>query len=178
LSNFTQNIDNIESSAGIRPEKLVHCHGSFATATCETCRLKVKGEDIYEEIHKGVVPKCKMCIANAHRLHLGGARGKRKRTSNGLHKPKSKPKKREEWEDSSEEEEDVAAAVAGVMKPDIVFFGEDLPNEFHERLINHDKDKVDLVIVIGTSLKVAPVSEIPGFLPPNVPQIFISRDVS
>jgi NAD+-dependent protein deacetylase SIR2 len=37
---------------------------------------------------------------------------------------------------------------------------------------------VDLVIVIGTSMKVAPVSEIPQFVPAGVPQIYISRDVS
>ena len=36
---------------------------------------------------------------------------------------------------------------------------------------------VDLVLVIGTSLKVAPVSDIPGFLPPHVPQVYISREV-
>ena len=36
---------------------------------------------------------------------------------------------------------------------------------------------VDLVIVIGTSLKVAPVAEVPGILPRNVPQIYVSRTV-
>lgn len=34
------------------------------------------------------------------------------------------------------------------------------------------------MIVIGTSLKVAPVAEVPGILPRDVPQILISRDVS
>lgn len=63
-------------------------------------------------------------------------------------------------------------------QPDITFFGEGLPAGFHQRLADHDKDLVDLVIVIGTSLKVAPVSEVVGFLPANVPQMFISRDVS
>ena len=43
--------------------------------------------------------------------------------------------------------------------------------------MKHDKDVVDLVLVIGTSLKVAPVSEVVGFLPPNVPQLYISRTV-
>jgi NAD-dependent histone deacetylase SIR2 len=37
---------------------------------------------------------------------------------------------------------------------------------------------VDLVIVMGTSMKVAPVSEIPNYLPATVPQIYVSRDVS
>jgi NAD-dependent histone deacetylase SIR2 len=61
-------------------------------------------------------------------------------------------------------------------QPDITFFGEGLSDEFHERLVNHDKERVDLVIVMGTSLKVAPVGEVPGFLPAHVPQIYISRD--
>lgn len=64
------------------------------------------------------------------------------------------------------------------MKPDITFFGEDLPATFHDRLMNHDRDLVDLVLVIGTSLKVAPVSEVVGVLPHHVPQLYISREVS
>ena len=56
--------------------------------------------------------------------------------------------------------------------------GEGLPQEFFDRLRTHDRDKVDLVIVIGTSMKVAPVSEVPQIIPPEVPQIYISRDVS
>ena len=68
--------------------------------------------------------------------------------------------------------------IADFEQPDITFFGESLPSGFHERLVEHDRDLVDLVIVIGTSLKVAPVSEVVGFLPSHVPQIFISRDVS
>lgn len=44
--------------------------------------------------------------------------------------------------------------------------------------MNHDRNLVDLVLVIGTSLKVAPVSEVVGYLPANVPQIYISREVS
>lgn len=63
------------------------------------------------------------------------------------------------------------------LQPDITFFGEDLPDEFGHRLIHQDREKVDLVIVIGTSLKVAPVAEVPGVLPRSVPQIYISRTV-
>lgn len=63
-------------------------------------------------------------------------------------------------------------------QPDITFFGENLPPTFNDRLVKHDRDLVDLVLVIGTSLKVAPVSEIVGFLPPNIPQLYISREVS
>ena len=47
------------------------------------------------------------------------------------------------------------------MKPDIVFFGEGLPDEFHDNMAL-DKDDCDLLIVIGSSLKVRPVALIPS----------------
>lgn len=65
-----------------------------------------------------------------------------------------------------------------IVQPDITFFGEDLPDEFGQRLLHQDRELADLVIVIGTSLKVAPVAEVPGILPRKVPQIYISRTVS
>ncbi|PVU98691.1 hypothetical protein BB559_001358 [Furculomyces boomerangus] len=65
-------------------------------------------------------------------------------------------------------------AIQGVMKPDIVFFGEKLPNEFHSSL-EEDRNQVDLLVVMGSSLKVAPVSEIMSHLPHNIPQIVINR---
>lgn len=46
------------------------------------------------------------------------------------------------------------------MKPDIVFFGEGMPDEFH-RAMALDKEECDLIIVIGSSLKVRPVALIP-----------------
>ena len=54
-----------------------------------------------------------------------------------------------------------SSTIHGVMKPDIVFFGEGLPTEFHASL-QEDVKKVDLVLVMGSSLKVRPVSHIPG----------------
>ena len=41
----------------------------------------------------------------------------------------------------------------GWVKPDIVFFGEGLPERFHT-LIQEDFDKCDLCITMGTSLYV------------------------
>lgn len=113
--------------------------------------------------------RCDQCIRTLRQAKPGT---KRKRTSNGTTNSK---KKRQSYEDSSDDEDD-DIAVAGVMKPDITFFGEDLPATFHTRLMGHDRDLVDLVLVIGTSLKVAPVSEIVGVLPQHVPQLYISRE--
>ncbi|KAF7619032.1 hypothetical protein AFLA_000671 [Aspergillus flavus NRRL3357] len=169
LTNYTQNIDNIEANAGILPEKIVQCHGSFATATCVKCQYKVSGDALFEDIKKGNVPECTSCQKDIEEDALRPQGQKRKRSTNGTHKS------RKSDGDESSEEEDYELPTPGVMKPDITFFGEDLPDEFGQRLIRHDRDKVDLVIVIGTSLKVAPVAEVPGVLPRHVPQIYISR---
>ena len=59
---------------------------------------------------------------------------------------------------------------ANVIKPDIVFFGESLPELFHQRMAK-DKDVCDLLIVIGSSLKVRPVALIPNSISPQIPQV-------
>ena len=57
-----------------------------------------------------------------------------------------------------------------VIKPDIVFFGESLPELFHQRMAK-DKNVCDLLIVVGSSLKVRPVALIPSSVSPQVPQV-------
>jgi NAD-dependent SIR2 family protein deacetylase len=47
------------------------------------------------------------------------------------------------------------------MKPNITFFGEKLPDEF-DKLFAEDRNKVDLLIVMGSSLKVSPVADVKG----------------
>lgn len=167
LTNYSQNIDNIEANAGIKPEKLVQCHGSFATASCQKCGHQVPGETIYADIRAGKIPRCDECIKKQR--PNGGV--KRKRSYNNS----ASGKRRRRSSDDSDDDADYDIPAAGIMKPDITFFGEALPDEFSKRLIDHDKDKVDLVIVIGTSLKVAPVSEVVPYLPPHIPQIYISK---
>lgn len=171
LRNYTQNIDNIEGNAGIKADKLVQCHGSWATATCRKCKNQVPGEQIFDDVRSKRVARCKRCIIQ---LQVPGQGMKRKRSSNG--NGKSKSRSRDSDDDDSDGQYDIPEP--GVMKPDITFFGEKLPDTFFDRLTESDRDKVDLVIVMGTSMKVAPVSEIPGYLPANVPQMYISKDVS
>ncbi|MBN3295822.1 SIR1 deacetylase, partial [Amia calva] len=128
LRNYTQNIDTLEQVAGV--QRIIQCHGSFATASCLICKYKVDCEAIREDIFNQVVPHCPKC-------------------------PTDFP--------------------LAIMKPDIVFFGENLPEQFH-RGMKHDKDEVDLLIVIGSSLKVRPVALIPSSIPHEVPQILINRE--
>ena len=47
-----------------------------------------------------------------------------------------------------------------IMKPDIVFFGEDLQRDYYTH-VHHDLGTADLLIVMGSSLSVYPVRSIP-----------------
>jgi NAD-dependent histone deacetylase SIR2 len=57
-----------------------------------------------------------------------------------------------------------------VVKPDIVFFGEQLPEQFHEVMANV-VPRADLLLVLGTALKVAPVCDIVDCVSPNIPRV-------
>ncbi|MCJ8730853.1 hypothetical protein PDJAM_G00189220 [Pangasius djambal] len=127
LRNYTQNIDTLEQVAGV--QRVMQCHGSFATASCLVCKHKVDCDAIREDIFRQVVPHCPKC----------------------------------------------SNIPLAIMKPDIVFFGENLPEAFH-RAMKQDKDEVDLLIVIGSSLKVRPVALIPSSVPHEVPQVLINRE--
>jgi NAD-dependent histone deacetylase SIR2 len=109
LRNYTQNIDNIESHAGIVPEKLIQCHGSWATATCRKCKHQVPGEQIFDDVRAKQISYCKKCG------ELNVPQGqKRKRSPNGL----AKRKKRSggEFDDDDDDDGQYDAPQAGVMK--------------------------------------------------------------
>jgi NAD-dependent SIR2 family protein deacetylase len=108
LTNYTQNIDNIEANAGVLPEKIVQCHGSFATATCVKCQFKVTGDEIFGEIKKGNVPECTACQKRIAEESLKSQGLKRKRSSNGQQKD------RKVSDDSSDEDYEIPTP--GVMK--------------------------------------------------------------
>lgn len=42
-------------------QRVLQCHGSFATASCLQCRLRVPGAEIEEDLLKQIVPLCKVC---------------------------------------------------------------------------------------------------------------------
>lgn len=160
LRNYTQNIDNLESYAGIKAENLVQCHGSFATASCITCHWQLAGERIFENIRNMELPLCPYCYRKRKEYY-----------------PTETDDSRDELpiHDSFAMHNSLASKSYGVLKPDITFFGEALPSKFH-KTIREDILECDLLICIGTSLKVAPVSEIVNMLPAHVPQILINRD--
>lgn len=101
------------------------------------------------------------------------------------------------WDDTSDDENDNGLAPSEwlgkpVLKPQVLFgrsmlivqvmtrsqitfFGEKLDDTFGEHL-SRDREHVDLLLVMGTSLKVAPVSDVLSHIPHSIPQILINRD--
>nr|XP_023022612.1 NAD-dependent protein deacetylase sirtuin-1 [Leptinotarsa decemlineata] len=150
LRNYTQNIDTLEKEADI--QRVIECHGSFATATCTKCGYKVTADKIRETVLAQLIPLCEKC-------HEGS-------TSSICTDDLKAPT------DGGDFRHLVSS---GIMKPDIVFFGEGLPDTFHEAMAA-DKSECDLLLVIGSSLKVRPVALIPSSLPAHVPQILINRE--
>lgn len=174
LRNYSQNIDTLENIAGI--EKVTMCHGSFATATCIRCKYRVQADDIKEKVLAGEVPFCPNCSTPEETNQLKFPLEPQVPTASQIG-----IQRRGSFDENDDDDDELYPApgdsflIPPVLKPDIVFFGEDLPDEFHHNL-ELDKPECDLLLVIGSSLRVRPVSLIPGMLPPGVPQILINRE--
>lgn len=96
LRNYTQNIDTLEQVAGIK--NVIECHGSFSTASCTKCKYKCDADSIRDDIFAQRIPACPRCQPNVEQ-------------SVDASQPVSEMELRLLVEN-------------GIMKPDIVFFGE------------------------------------------------------
>ncbi|XP_066249787.1 NAD-dependent protein deacetylase sirtuin-2 [Euwallacea similis] len=63
----------------------------------------------------------------------------------------------------------------GVVKPDIVFFGENLPDNFHHS-VERDFPKCDLLIILGSSLVVHPFAGLVDLVSSMTPRLLINRE--
>ena len=178
-TNYTQNIDNLEGFAGITPDRLIQCHGSFATASCRVCAHQIPGESIFADIRAKKIATCAECEKRiaSEAAAAAAAPPKPEPTKKKKH---HKTRSFDSSSDSNSDDEDDNIPTPGVMKPDITFFGEDLPNDFFTRFNDLDSVSADLILVIGTSMQVAPVAKIPDKIAQagrgEVPCIYIGRE--
>lgn len=126
---YTQNIDTLESVAGLEEEKLVEAHGSFRLGHCLECNAEYTQDWMKERIlGKDMrIPKCER--------------------------------------DGCE----------GTIKPDIVFFGESLPNRFVQ-CVSKDFKSCDLLIIMGTSLTVQPFASLTSKVSEETPRLYINLE--
>lgn len=151
---FTQNIDTLELSAGIPEDKLVFAHGSFATASCIQCQAPYSRDWVKSEVFEQKIPRCtKETCSDPFAVTAPTTRSK---TSYSGKENANKPP-------------------GGLVKPNIVFFGENLPDRFFE-LAKSDLPQADLLIVMGTSLTVFPFAGLIGKVGIHTPRVLINRD--
>jgi len=163
---YSQNIDGLEKQAGI--DKVIQCHGHFYTAHClnSSCRTEYKISDLKKRIFESKVPYCDTPIVKHTAMEAEAYH------EEVLKLPPGDPKLEEIRTKFFQKEKEPCNAV---IKPDIVFFGESLPSHFHRHMAM-DQDDVDLLIVMGSSLKVGPVNDIPDAIDESVPRILINRE--
>jgi len=125
---FTQNIDSLESAAGLSAERLVAAHGNFDSARVVGGGPAVDPEEVRAAVNEG----------------------------------------EEGWRQLN-------AKHGGLVKPDIVFFGEQLPMRFFE-CARSDFPKCDLLLVMGTSLVVQPFAGLVNAVRPGTPRLLVNRE--
>jgi NAD-dependent deacetylase sirtuin 2 len=80
------------------------------------------------------------------------------------------------------EEAPSCSRCGGLCKPDITFFGEELPKKFFETVkADFDRgaeDSVDLLIVMGTSLMVQPFASLPEYVHERTPRLLVNMEVA
>jgi len=152
---YSQNIDGLETVAGVSNKKMVYAHGSLQWATCTACQRKVSAHNILPAIRKGKVARCQADRKHNRRNSFSSTVS----TSSSLSSPtsqrmSSRNKKRQRPTTRATSDGDINDDLCGgVLKPGVTFFGETL-NDNVRRTLEADRDRVDALIVIGTSLSV------------------------
>ena len=168
---YTQNIDMLEEKAGVLPSKIVYCHGNTQSVTCMRCKAVTSvvrdDEKIMARILSGKVPHCDA----ASEAPLATKKPKLERQSSR----NSARQHDKNYLSSDRTSPPLSPSLCnGVLKPSITFFGEK-PAYNLTRMLNLDKKACDGLIVVGTSLAVAPMSCVMKFLK-DVPRCLINRD--
>ena len=125
---FTQNIDSLETAAGLPKEMVVAAHGNFDAAHVVGSRAAVPVDEVKAAAFGGEAA----------------------------------------WDE-------LAARHGGLVKPDIVFYGENLPPRFFARA-QDDLPSAALLLVIGTSLRVHPFASLIGATRPGTPRFLLNRE--
>ena len=135
----------LEEEAGVSAKKVCYAHGSLQWATCCKCKRRVSAKEIENDILKGTVARCQAPLVSrpmvASREPSSRCAASRKRSRFAAENVRNTVGVSGE------------AVCGGVMKPGVTFFGEALQNTVKTKL-ELDRDKVDALIVIGTSLSV------------------------
>lgn len=127
---YTQNIDSLETAAGLPAEAVVAAHGNFDSATCVDTGAKVDVAEVERALFSDDSPAAMRQLNEKH---------------------------------------------GGLVKSDIVFFGEELPERFF-RCAYLDFPSAEVLMVVGTSLSVYPFASLIDLVTPATPRCLINRE--
>ncbi|EFO62383.1 SIR2 superfamily protein [Giardia lamblia P15] len=131
---YTQNIDELEIFAGVSPERILQCHGSYCKGLY--CLGNISGVCTYQVEDQNVFRAAAMDQSVSHCPRCGR-----------------------------------------VLKPRIVFFGEQLPSEFQlAPEVIGDANKTGMLLILGTSLTVAPFNFLAEMVPDEALRVLVNRD--
>jgi NAD-dependent SIR2 family protein deacetylase len=134
-------------------------------ASCCKCKRKVNSKEIESYILSGTVPYCQAPVASlvsppTTQASIIVPREPSARVAAASTKKRSRSGNSTSDDDNEENDytqhtlgKNGESVCGGIMKPGITFFGEALHNTVKNKL-ESDRDKVDALIVIGTSLSV------------------------
>jgi len=60
------------------------------------------------------------------------------------------------------------------IKPAVVFFGEKMPQQFYDACEREKINKIDLLIIVGTTLKVKPFGNVEKMVKPGTPKVLLN----
>ncbi|KAJ3027824.1 UNVERIFIED_CONTAM: NAD-dependent protein deacetylase sirtuin-2 [Siphonaria sp. JEL0065] len=163
---YTQNIDTLERVAGMKESFLVEAHGSFASAKCVGKHRKPKGV-ADEENTKETADGDNSSDDSSDDFVIDESEFR------ACGREYSQDWVRDHVFDDKIPE---CSFCQGIVKPNITFFGESLPNRFHA-MYPSDLSSADALIVIGTSLKVHPFAGLINKVPSKVPRLLINMEV-
>ena len=142
--------------AGVSEKRIVYAHGSLQYATCAECKRKAPRSEIEEDIWAGRVARCPAILAESkakpttERANNTNGRSTRRRP---LDEDQSSNAAGSNLSMRTRGVARKERTCRGVLKPGVTFFGETLGDNVR-RCLEADYNKVDALIVIGTSLSV------------------------
>ena len=150
---LTQNFDMLEKKAGIRQGKIRQLHGRMDRSVCLSCGRYFDTRDIIEN-------KQAYSLSLMERTDERSSSGEV--TAQVTLNPQSPPAKKGQMAQSSGKLFDPHCPdCGGIIKPDIVFFGEPLDETMLRYIGGMDMPACDELWCIGSSLAVYPAADIP-----------------
>lgn len=137
---LTQNVDGLEARAGVPVDKVWTLHGGLDYAYCQRCYAKTPVLEILGTLYG-----------------MDGAGDPAEWVYDGLH---TVPQVDKQVLSCHEWSERKGKPCGGVLKPGIVFYGEDVRREAWSNAV-HALQYLDELWVVGTSLNVWPAADLP-----------------